>query len=165
MCLLEWRYHKQTHKQTNTLYYPLHKFISAGFAFLDIIPASAVVLVSTRQTRLVPPWVPLSLNESADAQWKGAGRTHLEIKVKAQYKRLNKYDRQNIFTKTFFDFMTNAHSNRKIPLISNVVYWMQQIVSPNVNSSWQKKRKDVRPTSLRLKFCWLVKNIRSYFFL
>ena len=74
-----------TNKHSNTQankHTGLSLFSSAVCTFLDIIPASAVVLVSTRQTRLVPPWVPLSLNESADAQWKGAGRTHLEIKVK-----------------------------------------------------------------------------------
>ena len=78
-----------TNKHTNTQaskYTGLSLFSSAVCIFPDIIPASAVLLVSTRQTRLVSPWVPLSLNESADAQWKGAGRTHLEIKVKPNTK-------------------------------------------------------------------------------
>ena len=41
---------KQTSKQTQWTIR-----VSAVCTFLDIIPASAVVLVSTRQTRLVPP--------------------------------------------------------------------------------------------------------------
>ena len=47
-----------TNKHTNTQaskYTGLSLFSSAVCTFLDIIPASAVLLVSTRQTRLVPP--------------------------------------------------------------------------------------------------------------